>query len=211
VDFDGDGSGELVMDGSAGSPSTHVVVVFRADGRGGFRRDRYFTEAANRSFLTDADQDGLLDLLTVPSDSPLAAPVPNDGHLLNHHALYAAWTDLGHGLAGSSGVPVLAGLGTLAPGSADALRLTNANPTKLAVLFISPSAQPTPFKGGTLVPLPVTIMFTLATSAAGTIQLSWPSWTVMPPGTDWFFQYGIVDAAGPAGASFSNALRALQP
>jgi hypothetical protein len=33
----------------------------------------------------------------------------------------------------------------------------------------------------------------------------------MPVGTDWFFQFAIVDSAGPAGASLSNAVRALQP
>jgi hypothetical protein len=59
--------------------------------------------------------------------------------------------------------------------------------------------------------VPPSIMFTLFTSPTGTITLPWNSWPHLPPGTDYFFQYGIVDAAAPAGASLSNAVRALQP
>ncbi|HZM00246.1 MAG TPA: VCBS repeat-containing protein [Planctomycetota bacterium] len=211
VDIDGDGDDEIVMDESNGPIPGHAVLVWHADGIGGYRLERYFSEPVTRSFATDADQDGRIDLLVVPGKTQSQTWPLGDGHVLYNHTLEAAWTDFGHGLAGSFGVPKLVGQGTLAAGSPGSLKLTGANPNKLAVLFIGATANPTLFKGGMLVPLPVAIMFMLGTSPTGAITLSWPSWQLMPPGTDWFFQYGIVDTAGPAGASLSNALRALQP
>jgi len=210
VDFDGDGSLDIMMDGSAGDVASDTVMVWHANGSGGFDRQRYFSEWLNRSFVIDADQDGRLDLLAVPAYDEFLHPEPRDAHVLSNHTLSAAFTDFGHGLAGSFGVPSLVGQGTLAAGSPGSLKLTGANPNKLAVLFIGATANPTPFKGGLLVPVPPAIMFTLFTSPTGTITVGWSSWKLMPPGTDWFFQYGIVDSAGPAGASLSNALRALQ-
>jgi hypothetical protein len=210
VDLDGDGSKDLVMDGSTSIPA-YTVMVWHADGLGGYTRHRYFTDNTSRSFVTDADQDGRLDLLALPAWDGFLDPVPRDGHVLDNHVLSAAWTDFGHGLAGSFGIPALIGQGTLATGSPGSVVLTGANPNKLAVLFISPTANPAPFKGGQLVPIPPVLVLALATSPTGAITLGWSSWPLLPPGDDWFFQYGVVDVAGPAGASLSNAVRALQP
>jgi hypothetical protein len=210
ADLDGDGPPEIVMDGSTSSLESKTVMVWHAAGSG-YDRELYFSEPLSRTVLIDAGQDGMLDLLALEAHAESPAPDPADGHLLLNHTLLAAWTDLGHGLAGSLGVPKLAGTGTLAADSPGSLKLTGANPSKLAVLFIGASANPTPFKGGVLVPVPPAIMFSLFTSPTGTITVGWSSWKLMPPGTDLFFQYGIVDSAAPAGASLSNALRLLQP
>src|SRR5678816_2036966 len=158
------------------------------------------------SLVLDVDGDGWPDVLGFTSSSD-----GTPARVLLNHVLLSAWKDLGHGLAGSFGIPKLVGQGTLKAGSPGSLELTGANPSKLAVLFIGATANPTLFKGGLLVPVPVSTLFLLFTSPTGAITVGWSSWKLMPPGTDWFFQYGIVDVAGPAGASLSNAVRALQP
>jgi len=79
------------------------------------------------------------------------------------------------------------------------------------VLFISKQSFPAPFKGGILATVPPLISFMLFTSPAGTINLSWAHWPGGAIGSTWYFQYGVVDSGGPAGAALSNALRATQP
>jgi hypothetical protein len=122
------------------------------------------------------------------------------------------WTDLGSGLAGAGGVPALVGTGTLVPGSTGSLTLTGAAPSATALLFVSLSSTPTPFKGGTLVPLPAALTLPLVTSAGGGIPLSWTSWPGgLPPATSLFLQYAIADGGAPAGAALSNALKGVTP
>jgi hypothetical protein len=124
----------------------------------------------------------------------------------------SAWTDLGFGLAGISGVPALAGTGTLEPGSPGALALTNAQPTALTNLFVSFASTPAPFKGGVLVPVPSALMLSLFTNGAGSIPLAWTAWPAgIPSASTLYFQYAIQDAAAPAGVALSNALRAVTP
>jgi hypothetical protein len=123
----------------------------------------------------------------------------------------SAFSDLGSGLAGISGIPHLAGMGTLAPGSACSLSLTSAAASKPALLFGALTSLPAPFKGGTLVATPATFTIPLATGASGTLLLpfSWPSG--VPSTTALYFQYAIQDAAAPKGVSLSNALKAVTP
>jgi len=121
------------------------------------------------------------------------------------------WMDLGFGLNGAVGIPALVGTGTLAAGTSGSLTLSNAAPSALALLFVSLSNIPSPFKCGTLIPVPVLTTFTLATSPAGGILLGWPSWPTGLSGLSLYFQYAIQDAAANCGASLSNALRADVP
>jgi len=153
--------------------------------------------------LADVDGDARLDLLALhPSGSAT---------LFLNRSPPSGWTDLGHGLAGVDGIPSLLGVGELEAGAPGALKLTHANPNKLAALVVGPTGAPTPFKGGTLVPVPPTMVFMMGTSPTGTITVPWNNWPHLPVGTDYFFQFAIVDSAAPAGASLSNAVRALQP
>jgi hypothetical protein len=122
------------------------------------------------------------------------------------------WTDLGFALAGAGGAPALVGTGTLVPGSAGTLTLTGAAPSATAVLFVSFASTPTPFKGGTHVPGPVTLSLASATSAGGDIPLAWATWPGgLPPATTLYLQYAIADAGAPAGAALSNGLLATTP
>ncbi|MHC4845368.1 MAG: FG-GAP repeat domain-containing protein [Planctomycetota bacterium] len=124
----------------------------------------------------------------------------------------SAWMDIGFGLAGVSGIPTLTGTGTMVIGTPNSVNLTNAAPSALAVLFVSLSSTPSPFKGGTLAPVPVLLDVTLGTSGAGEIPISVPSWPGgLPPTSTVFCQYAIVDATGPAGVSLSNAIKGTQP
>jgi len=121
------------------------------------------------------------------------------------------FTDLGHGLAGTAGVPVLKGTGTLAPGSSLSLALSSARPSSLSTLIIGLSGILAPFKGGVLVPEPDVLIFNLPTSAAGALTLNgtWP--TSIPSATSFYFQHWLVDPAAPAGFAASNGLKGTTP
>ncbi len=121
------------------------------------------------------------------------------------------WTDLGQGLAGSHGVPLLAGSGTLAGGTLVSLTLGNALESSGAAVVIGFSALQAPFKGGVLVPVPDVLLTGLATDGLGGLSLSalWP--TGVPSGFALFFQAWIGDAAGPMGLAASNGLCATAP
>ena len=121
------------------------------------------------------------------------------------------WTDLGSGLAGLLGVPMLHGTGTLAAGSPGALLLSHARPSSICALFVSIASTPAPFKCGTLVPVPVAIQLTLVTSPAGAVPLAWGSWPSGLSGASLYFQYAIADGAAVCGTSLSNAVRGDVP
>jgi len=121
------------------------------------------------------------------------------------------WSDLGFALAGVNGLPDLAGTGTLEAGSPGALTLAHANASAPALLFVSLSGTPTPFKGGTLVPVPVAFSLGLLTDAAGIASLPfvWPAG--VPDALPLYFQCAILDPAVPQGVALSNALLAVTP
>ena len=121
------------------------------------------------------------------------------------------WTDLGGGLAGVSGIPVLVGTGPLTTGSAGTLSLTSAAPSSLSSLFLSLSSTPTPFKCGTLLTVPIAFQFLLFTNGSGAIPLSWPSWPAGLSGASVYFQYAIADGAAVCSTSLSNAVRGDVP
>ena len=121
------------------------------------------------------------------------------------------WFNLESGLAGFSGVPSLVGNGPLLPVTPGSLGLSNARPAALSALLVSFSSTPLPFKGGTLVAVPISLLFTLLTSPSGTVTLpfTWPNG--VPSGLPLWFQYVIKDPAGPQGVALSNALKAVTP
>lgn len=118
-----------------------------------------------------------------------------------------AWLDFGYGLAGVSGVPRLQGSGPLTIGSDVTLLLDNARPNALAMAFVSAQALPTPFKGGTLVPLPAFLAGPLATDPSGVILLRWND---LPAGfLAMLVQFAVADTAAPHGVALSHALAAV--
>jgi hypothetical protein len=126
-------------------------------------------------------------------------------------SLPPAFTDLGFGLAGVSGVPLLVGSGNLAAGSPNSLSLTSAAPSASALLFVSLSSTPASFKGGTLVPVPFLMSVPLGTDGSGALLLpfTWPAG--VPGDTSFWFQYAVQDAAAIKGAALSNAVKGVTP
>jgi hypothetical protein len=122
------------------------------------------------------------------------------------------WADLGSGLEGQFGVPDLVGAGTLVPGSPGSVELHDTRRFAPAGLFVSFSSAPAAFKGGTLVPVPVTLSLLLTTDGVGSIPLGWSSWPAgIPPASTLYFQYAIADSVAVQGVSLSNALVATTP
>ena len=137
-----------------------------------------------------------------------------DGHLARWGGCSVPptpWTDLGSGLAGVSGIPQLTGVGELLAGTPGSLALEDAAPSSPAVLFISASSTPTPFKGGTLLTVPVLLMLPLSTNPLGGMLLPWAAWPSGLSGASLFFQFAVSDAAAVHGVALSNALGADVP
>jgi arylsulfatase A-like enzyme len=127
-------------------------------------------------------------------------------------SLQGPWLDLGHDLAGVTGNPDLYPSGTLLAGDTVKLQLVDAAGSAPATLLMGLSSLLLPFKGGVLVPDPAgpgAQMLFLATGGGGKLALSAPWPASVPPGFAIYFQFWILDAAGPAGYSASNAVRAL--
>jgi hypothetical protein len=119
---------------------------------------------------------------------------------------FTTWTDLGFALAGVAGDPLLQATGALSCGSTVDLDLSNAAPSALSALFVSFASTPTPFAGGTLVPVPWLGPYYFTTSGLGTLPLSFVMPTALPPGSELFLQWVITDTAAVAGKALSNAL-----
>jgi hypothetical protein len=125
-------------------------------------------------------------------------------------AVAEPWTDLGGGIAGVAGIPVLAGSGALAPGTPGDLTVSAAAPSAPALLFFSLLEVGVPFKGGTLSAYPPLATYTLATDPLGDLALPWAAWPpFLPAGVEIFFQLAVADAAAVKGASLSNLLRGV--
>jgi hypothetical protein len=121
------------------------------------------------------------------------------------------WTNVGSGLAGVNGVPVLAGSGTLVGGEPLSLALTNAKPGSSAALIVGSSTLNAPFLGGTLVPTPNTVVTGLPLDASGALVIGTTMPFGIPSGVQFWVQYWILDPAGPQGASASNGVRGTTP
>jgi hypothetical protein len=119
-----------------------------------------------------------------------------------------SWFDLGSAKSGSLGLPLLVGQGPLAPGFNDQLSLFQAQPSSTVMLVVGLSLLGAPFKGGTLVPMPQTLVVR-ATNAVGVNQLSFFLPASAPPDLSLYFQYWIADPTASAGWSASNALLGL--
>jgi hypothetical protein len=121
------------------------------------------------------------------------------------------WSDLGQQLAGTPGVPFLAGSGALVAGAPLSITLSDAKALAPAALAIGTAPLNAPFKGGVLVPAPNLVLGGLLTNASGGWQAlgTWPAG--IPSGFGLWMQAWIADASGPAGFAASNGLFALTP
>jgi hypothetical protein len=123
----------------------------------------------------------------------------------------SAWADLGHGLAGVSGIPALAGTGTLTGGSNVSLDVTLGAPNAPLFYVIGTSTNSFAFKGGVLVPTFDVIVNGLVTDGSGASSLSgtWP--TGVAGGFTFYTQALIVDATAIHGLAFTNAIAGTAP
>jgi len=163
--------------------------------------------------LIDFDLDGDLDLYVTGADGA-GAPgglglAPNQ---FWESGMIEAWVDVGSGLAGTNGVPLLGGEGSLAPGGFVTLSLSGALESTAGTLFVGLSQLNAPFKGGTLVPMPDITIAGLTTSARGTFEINaqMPD-DGLPGGTELSFQFWLPDPAGPVGLAASNGLTGTTP
>ena len=112
--------------------------------------------------------------------------------------------DLGFGGPGGSSLSMCGG--DLSTGTTADVQLVGAPAGATAFLVVSTTALPTPFKGGTLVPLPVLAAQPYVTSGSGTVLVA-----NIPGGggpISFFLQFAIQDAGQPQGLGFSNAVQA---
>jgi hypothetical protein len=152
-------------------------------------------------------------------DGRLASAAPGDDTVLDGdigsiwvHTVEDPWSDEGCALAGVAGDPLLTGSGTLAEGSANAVSLSQAAPGALSGIFLALASNPTPFKGGTLKPVPLLLPpILLPTDGSGGWSLPFVMPPAIPSGTELWVQVGIQDGAALAGVSLSNAVRGLTP
>ena len=202
ADLDDDGDQDLLVGETSG------LSWYANDGQGEFGPRQPIggpTFGTRDAHAADIDGDDVLDVLTGanPGSEAEISWFPS--------LLTEPWTNLLSGLTGVLGTPSLVGSGTLEIGSSGSLVLSAAKPSAFGMLFTSLASTPAPFKGGTLVPVPVLLSFPVATNPAGQLPLAWSSWPAGLSGASLYLQYAIADAAGPFGVSLSNALRADVP
>jgi hypothetical protein len=112
--------------------------------------------------------------------------------------------DLGYGVAGTSGVPVLAGTGTLDVGAPMTVSLSNTVANAPSLFCVSVIETPVFTFGGTFVALPLAVSLVLPTGGAG----GWAFGVTTPalPVFNLYMQCLIPDAGAPAGVAMSNAI-----
>jgi hypothetical protein len=123
----------------------------------------------------------------------------------------SAWTDEACALAGVSGDPLLVGTGDLSDGSANSADLSNAAPNATCGLFLAFSSTPTPFKGGTLKPVPFLDPLILTTSGTGDLPIPFVMPSGIPPASEIWVQWAIQDTAAIKNVSLSNAILGITP
>lgn len=116
------------------------------------------------------------------------------------------YTDVGGGLAGTNGIPVLEGFGSLYPGTVTMLRMTSAQPQSYAVLSLSLAYGNTPAFGGTSHTLPSTLTLESTTDLEGMAEFP----ITIPPGfpaLDFWVEVFVVDAGAPQGVAITNTVK----
>ena len=119
------------------------------------------------------------------------------------------WNDLGHGLAGTAGVPSLSGAGLLLGGEATSIALAGALTSHPVVLVIGLTRIDQAFKGGVMVPHPDLLHLSVTDASGGRAwSTTWPQ----PASTQsFYFQAWLKDPQGVEGWAASNGLRAQSP
>jgi FG-GAP-like repeat len=115
------------------------------------------------------------------------------------------WINYGQALAGTT-LPKLVGSGALLANTPWTLTLSNALPSGSVYLVVGLNLYGQPFQGGILIPTADYVFGPFTTDANGSLYFA-TSQGGSPLQTS-YYQYWIVDAAGPSGYSASNGIRA---
>lgn len=121
------------------------------------------------------------------------------------------WTDLGFGLNGTFGKPLLTGSGPLTEGSLNPLSLSNTLPSTQTFVFIGFTQINVLFKGGILVPSPDLLLSGFHTNASGSWSVAAPWPGGVPTGFMIYWQAWIPDTAAPINVAASNAISSESP
>lgn len=121
------------------------------------------------------------------------------------------FASMGFGKPGATGIPQLAGAGSVAPGGSGTLTLSNAAPNRPGLLFLAIDGTKTsfssgPFAGSVFVPANPVVMVPFLTSASGGVALPYtvPQFVLLAPES--YLQGVIQDPTAFHGASMTNAL-----
>ncbi|MFO0984818.1 MAG: VCBS repeat-containing protein [Planctomycetota bacterium] len=125
--------------------------------------------------------------------------------LCYHREAPPPWRDLGNGLPGTSGVPVLSGSGDTITDAPIQLVLGGARAHAPAYLVIGTGAGCQPHHGGRLIPLPEFVLDDFVTDENGEITYD-GTWPEMAAAASIFFQFWVQDPGGPEGYAASNAV-----
>lgn len=199
-DFDLDG----FVDVATGNADSNDVSIMRNAGGGFFNRGIEFPIGGDHPdcpamVAADLDGDDDLDVVTFNEGSDDVSVLRN--------AVRVKQEDLGFGGPGSA-LLVMKGE-PFATGKHEDLTISGASPDVPAFLLASLSFNATPFKGGTLVPVPfdVIVPMFLAAGGDGSGGGELPG---IPGGggpLDAYLQAAIVDPAQPKGFAFTNAVK----
>jgi hypothetical protein len=210
-DLDGDGKAD-VMAGAPVEGAGRARTYSGADGSmllelvgdsSGDQRGR-----AVAGIGADLNADGHPDVLV---GAPLDDDNGSSSGTLQVVSGFQPWRDLGLGMAGAPGVPLLEGSGPLTNSSAGTLDLSGALPNTTSWLVLGFTNLSAPFKGGFLVPNPDIVASGIPVGATGSVSspFVWPAG--VPSGFETFIQWWVDDAAGPKGFSATNGLEATAP
>ena len=140
-----------------------------------------------------------------------AGGVPSVSRMLRVVDKLAEFQNLGKGLSGSKGVPVLTASGTLAGGGTVTYELSNAAPKTSAIFVLGLSRIDVAIFGGTLVPSPDLILPGLLVDASGRTRVTVPFPRGLPTGFSTWQQFWVLDGGAAQGLAASNGLRSRTP
>ncbi len=170
------------------------------------------TTLADKTELYDLDADPFehMNLLASPPLAP-DAQVAYDALLPLLVPAPAPWNAAGYGLSGATGVPRLAGAGSMVPGSIVSINVSHARPLAATTLFVGFDWIAKRFKGGVVGPSPDLVLAGLVTDAIGNLSLaaSWPAG--VPAGFTAYVQAWVKDPAAIMGIAASNDLIVTAP
>jgi hypothetical protein len=122
------------------------------------------------------------------------------------------WENLGHGTKGYQGRrPYLELTGAQTVGSDTEFKVHDANPSSLAILWLSLISVPVNAVGTTIYANPFNSQIFFATDTGGTFYAGTPWPAGIPSGTDHWWQVIVQDSASIHGLTVTNAVHGQQP